>query len=333
MKKIYLIIFCLVLSSCSEAKPKVTYNLDGGWSGHTSDGHSVYIVIEDNGFRVIDITFELSNCPFVEHLAYYHVPQYAIKGSKFSIESQYLSINGKFDSESSVSGNLNLSPSYCDGNINMTWDANKTIQSSILPSGQPLPDFIKLPESRIPSHLFNPNSSTNGFGKSPIEPFSQGDWDLSIFWLNYAYIPIPRGWTVLETADQMVIYPDFNNSKDAPPVLVSLGVLESKSNDFSIENAFSNLETESQSTILLEKTIDPQKGYFLGRRELQTGDTTIHLVVISRDPSGIFNYIWVSSSQGKWKEYFPIMQDMIEYWMLNDGTPMGFALPDSLSDQ
>jgi len=328
MKKIYLIIFCLVLSSCSGAKPKITYDLNGRWSGKTGDERSVYVVIENNGFRVINILFDLPNCPLRGYIIYYHEPQYAIEGNTFSLETQYLSIKGTFDDENSVSANFKISQGFCDGNISTTLTAIKDGPSSIPPSGQSIPEPVKMPESKISSQLFKPDSGTNGFGRSPIEPYSKGDWDLTRFLTTEAYIPIPRGWTAVATQDQMEILANEND------VYVILGALSSSSfNNKSVEEVISEGVSITKSKVALERIIDAQKGYFLGTREVVSGEQEIILMVISKDTKGIFNYFWITVPKKKWKSYFPIMQDMIQYWSLTDGTPMGISLPDSLADQ
>lgn len=331
MKKLYLIlVFCLAFSACSDAKPKVTFDLNGRWSGLTGDEKSVYksvyMVIEDNGFRIIDIVFVLPNCPFAEYFVYYKEPQDVIQGNSFSLKTQYLSINGVFDAENSVSGDLEITQEFCDGNINTTWVAEKGGPSSIPPSGQPIPETIKMPDSKISSQLFQPNAGSNGFGDA-IDPFSHGDWDLARFSLNYAHIPIPRGWTVLATQNQMVI---LANEKG---IYVELGLISSESDNNPIEEAIAEAESRSKSNISLRKVIDSQKGYIFGSGQLSTGEQVNDLIVVSKDPSGKFNYFRIIVTKEKWKQYYPIMQDMVEYWILNDGTQMGISLPDSLADQ
>jgi len=326
MKKLYLIVtVCFILSSCGgmPSKPEVTMDLNGRWSGLLPDESGVfYMVIGSDGVRIIDIT-GIPNCG--EYMVYFHEPQYVIEKNVFTLETPFLSISGTFNDENSADGNYEIK---CDNEtITKTWSATKGQSVALTPTGQ----TYSMPKNKIAKNLFQPNAGTNGFGKSPIEPYSKGDWDLSIFWATNAYIPIPRGWTVIEMQNQMVIFPNLNDSDGAYPITIVLGLLGPESDNKPIEDALSDAGSQTSSKISLTEIVDSQKGYIFGDGQLNTGEQIYDLVIISKDHLRKYNYFRVIAFTEKWEDYYPIVKDMESNWVLADGTIMGVSLPDSLA--
>ena len=326
MKKLYFIVtVCFILSSCGgmPSKPKVTMELNGRWSGLLPDeSGAFYMVIGGDGVRIIDIT-GIPNCG--EYIVYFQEPQYVIEDNTFFLETQYLSISGTFNDENSADGKYEIKCG--DESFTNTWNATKGRSVILTPTSQ----TYSMPKNKIDKDLFLPNGGTSGFGQSPLEPYSKGDWDLSVFRATNAYIPIPRGWTVIEMQNQMVIFPDLNDSDGAYPITIVLGLLGSESDNKPIEDALSDAGSQTNSEISLTEIIDSQKGYIFGDGQLNTGEQIYDLIIISKDHLRKYNYFRVISFTDKWVDYYQIVKDMVSNWSLADGTIMGVSLPDSLA--
>lgn len=323
MKKFYILLaIYLALSACGIAKPKVSYDRDGGWSGNTPDGTGAfYMVIGNGGIRIINIT-GLPGCG--QYIIYFDEPQpIVIENNEFAFDTQYLSVSGVFSDNETASGIYEINHKLCNEHFENTWEANKG-PSFIL---TPPPQTIDMPETKIPKDLFQPNGGTHGFGPSPLEPYSKGDWDLSIFRLTNSYVPIPRGWTVVQTKNQMIIQPSYLEN-----TIIVLGLLGKDSDNKTIQEALIDAEAQSKASISIKETIDSNKGYIFGTAQLTPNDKVNELIIISKDRLGRYNFFRAVTYSENWKDYFPIVQDMLKYWALSDNKQMGIDLPNSMAD-
>lgn len=280
------------------------------------------MVIGDGGVRIIDIT-GIPGCG--EYMIYFHDPQpIVVDNNAFSLETQYLSVIGTFNDDETANGKYEINHKLCNENFSSTWEASKGISTILTPTSQ----IINMPATSIEKSLLKSDGGTHGFGQSPLEPYSKGDWDLSIFRLTNSHLPIPRGWTVIVTNNQMIIQPSYLDD-----MIIVLGLLGKESDKKTIQGALLDAETQSKSSFSIEEIIDSNKGYLFGTAQLTPNDQINELITISKDPLGRYNFFRVVIYSEYWKDYFPIVRDMLKYWTLTDNTQMGIEIPNSMAEK
>jgi len=291
--------------------------------------------VKNNGFQYFIIQFYLPDCGLDLYSVYYPQPQYLITGSTFSLTTTDLTVNGTFSTDSSASGTFEITPGVCEGIVNATWSATKNDLTMETPT--PSPELVALmPEAKIADGLFLPAAGISSYSPSTfvIHSYSKGDWGLAVSFMVEAIVPVPIGWTVVETLSG-VTYLWFNQdgNLEESPIEIKLASTGYEGDNRTSTEVIAEFEAEVSETpnltILEKKIVDPDKGYILTSVKTSTGETRYLLVLVSEDPEGWFHMFTASTDQEDWEDYYPIIQAIAEKWTGYYGYPIGITLPDT----
>jgi hypothetical protein len=300
-----------------------------------ADDKDIIFEVKDNGFQRFIIQFYLPDCASL-YTIYYPELQHFITGTNFSLTTADLTINGTFSTDSSASGTLEITSDICEGVVNTTWSASKS--DLIIETPTPAPGIEALmPEAKLSDGVFLPAAGISSYSPSTfvIHDYSKGDWGLAVSSMAETIVPVPIGWTVIETLSGVThlrFSPDGN--LEEPPINI---VLSSRGHEGDLKTStevIAEFEAELSDmpnlTILRKEIVDSDKGYIFTTVESSPGRKRYLLVLVSKDPKGWFHIMAASTDQEDWNDYYPIIQAIAEKWATYDGHPIGMTLPATL---
>jgi tetratricopeptide (TPR) repeat protein len=101
-------------------------SFDGTYRGTTSQGQEFELVVEGNGIRSVLVGFDIPGCESYSPMSlYYGQPKSFITGNGLSLTDSGLIITGTFSSSTSASGTMEIKPVFCEGSVQVTWNASK----------------------------------------------------------------------------------------------------------------------------------------------------------------------------------------------------------------
>jgi hypothetical protein len=136
------VIAAVAVIACSDSSGPSSRH-DGAWSGTTSQGHPIRVLVDGNRVRVIVVRAAITGTTCNRDLTHFFFrvedgDAYPVTGDAFSAAREdsdvSISIEGTFD-ETSASGTVMAASADCDGEIDFTWTATKATAPAIDVSG------------------------------------------------------------------------------------------------------------------------------------------------------------------------------------------------------
>jgi tetratricopeptide (TPR) repeat protein len=194
----------------------------------------------------------------------------------------------------------------------------------------------RIPDMKIKDDLFSRDAGASNFSDDSPILYSKGDWFLVQSAWTRSMLPIPSGWTTIESGSTYILFSPDGNVEDLSmgSIRIILGGEGYEGDTKTSEEAITELE-ESVSgdpdlEILKKEIVDTEKAYVFFRIQMETGRKGYLLIVYSRDPLGWFHTFLAITHEEDWDDYYPIIQAMVEYWYGLYDNPLGVALPDTL---
>jgi hypothetical protein len=133
-----LVLGVALVTACSDSSAPTT-QYDGGWSGTTSQGHPIRILVEGNRVHVLAVRAAITGATCNRDLTHFFLlaengDAYPVNGDAFTATRTgtdiAITVAGTFDG-TAASGTVNAASADCDGEVAFTWTATKATGPAI----------------------------------------------------------------------------------------------------------------------------------------------------------------------------------------------------------
>jgi hypothetical protein len=212
------------------------------------------------------------------------------------------------------------------------------VQPTITPIPDPM-DFI--PDMKIQEGSFFPEK-----GSENLDPLSGGEILTKGDWILYrstmeSVLPVPKGWTTIETGQQTyILFSPTGDPRENPVLQITLNIYgyedDSITSEKPIADSLASIEQSPNFTLVKKEIMDEDKGYIFLKVITDAGTTRYVLQVVSKyanNPSGKFFHVaTVFANEEDWDQYYPIIQAMLGNWHAYDGASIAIPLPETLTE-
>lgn len=148
-------------SSWSNTQAVSFHSYTGTWNGKTSQNKQIYFRVAGNAVPYLLIYYSIGNCS-IDSKWYNSINlvgdtfEASMSGSGWSVV-----VTGRFDSDTTASGTLNATESFCGGSVDATWSATKQAATGTSNSPNLLDDTAPRQGAEIVRHSISAKPTTS----------------------------------------------------------------------------------------------------------------------------------------------------------------------------